>query len=144
MGKYDDIINLGRPSSKREKMPVAERAKIFMPFSALTGYGDVIAEKQKITTERVVLSEERKAELDYKIQMLREYSHIHNKKVKVCHFVRDVKVSQEEGQELGTYMELEGTLGKIDYVSRQVTIGETVISLADIVDICIEHRPINF
>lgn len=144
MGKYDDIINLDRPRSKREKMPVAERAKIFMPFSALTGYGDVIAEKQKITTERAVLSEERKAELDYKIQMLRENSHIHNKKVKVCHFVRDEKVSQEEGKELGKYKELEGTLEKLDCISRQVTIDETVISLADIVDICIENRPMDF
>lgn len=140
MGKYEDIINLERPGSKRAKMPVPDRAKIFMPFSALTGYGDVIAEKQKITIERIVLSEERKAELDYKIQMLREQVCLNDKNVKVCHFVRDENVSQEEGKELGKYIELEGTLGKIDSVSRQVTIDETVIDLEDIVDITVEER----
>lgn len=135
MGKYDDIINLERPKSKRVRMPVADRAKIFMPFSALTGYGDVIAEKQKITTERVVLSEERKGELDDKIQVLREQPRINNRKVRVCYFVRDEKASQEEGKELGKYAELEGTLRKIDSISRQIIIDETVVALEDIVDI---------
>lgn len=139
MGKYEDIINLERPKSKRAKMPVADRAKIFMPFSALTGYGDVIAEKQKITTERAALSEERKTELDYKIQVMREQPHINDRKVKVCYFVRDEKVSQEEGKELGQYVESEGTLRKIDSVSRQVTIDDMVIELADIVDITLSE-----
>lgn len=43
--KYDDIINLPHPTSKRyPRMPLAERAAQFSPFAALTGYEEVIAE----------------------------------------------------------------------------------------------------
>lgn len=47
MGKYDDIINLERPKSNRIPMSREDRAKIFMPFSALKGYEEAIEEKQK-------------------------------------------------------------------------------------------------
>lgn len=53
MGEYDDIIELSRPKSKRTPMSRAERAKIFMPFSALKGYEEAIDEKQRETTERM-------------------------------------------------------------------------------------------
>ena len=44
-GKYDDIINLPHPTSKRfSRMPLAERAAQFSPFAALTGYDAVIRE----------------------------------------------------------------------------------------------------
>ncbi len=37
-GKYDDIINMERPVSKRHPpMPRANRAAQFAPFAALTG-----------------------------------------------------------------------------------------------------------
>ncbi|MBR1405611.1 MAG: hypothetical protein IJ578_01575 [Bacteroidales bacterium] len=43
--KYDDIIGLPHPTSKRHpRMPRADRAAQFAPFAALTGYGDVIAD----------------------------------------------------------------------------------------------------
>ena len=43
--RYDDIINLPHPTSKRyPRMPLAERAAQFSPFAALTGYDSVIAE----------------------------------------------------------------------------------------------------
>lgn len=39
MSKYDDIINTEWPrETLRTKMPLAQRAKIFLPFAALTGY----------------------------------------------------------------------------------------------------------
>jgi hypothetical protein len=43
--KYDDIINLPHPTSKRfQRMPLAERAAQFSPFAALTGYDALIRE----------------------------------------------------------------------------------------------------
>lgn len=45
---YDDIIDhewLG--SSKRPRMPLASRAKIFMPFAALRGFEELIEKKKK-------------------------------------------------------------------------------------------------
>ena len=44
MTEYDDIIDLPRPKSKHEPMPMSDRAAQFSPFAALTGYGDAIDE----------------------------------------------------------------------------------------------------
>ena len=44
MGKYDDIINLKRPVSKHPKMSLYQRSAQFAPFSALTGYDEIIKE----------------------------------------------------------------------------------------------------
>ncbi len=39
--KYEDIINTEwNESSLKNRMSVSQRAKIFLPFSALTGYED--------------------------------------------------------------------------------------------------------
>lgn len=52
MGKYDDIIRCSRPESKRPKMDIADRAKIFMPFAALKGYEEAIEDINKIASDR--------------------------------------------------------------------------------------------
>lgn len=44
--QYTDIINLGRPLSKRPKMPVENRAAQFSPFAALTSYHEKITEAE--------------------------------------------------------------------------------------------------
>lgn len=42
-GKYDDIIHLPHPTSKKyPRMSVRDRAAIFSPFSALSGHGNAI------------------------------------------------------------------------------------------------------
>jgi len=51
MEKYDDIIHLSRPKTNRPSMPVADRAKIFMPFAALKGYDEAIEDSQRIMNE---------------------------------------------------------------------------------------------
>ncbi|MBO6176925.1 MAG: hypothetical protein J6O39_05220 [Treponema sp.] len=41
--RYDDIINTQWPQpSLKEKMPLSDRAKIFMPFAALKGFEELI------------------------------------------------------------------------------------------------------
>lgn len=53
---YGDIIGQSRPDSpdsriRHPRMPVADRAKIFAPFAALTGFEKVIeAENAKVST----------------------------------------------------------------------------------------------
>ena len=70
-GKYDDIIHLNRPvSRKHSPMPMEERAAQFSPFAALTGYEDVISEAARLTAEQVVLGEDAKQELDEKLRLL--------------------------------------------------------------------------
>ena len=70
MGKYDDIIGLSRPKTMRPAMPVADRAKIFMPFAALRGYGEAIGEQQRLFAERVELSDEEQEKLDMSLQRI--------------------------------------------------------------------------
>lgn len=42
MGKYEDMLQLERPASPRQKMRPEDRAAQFSPFAALTGYEEVI------------------------------------------------------------------------------------------------------
>ena len=42
--RYDDIICLSRPESKRPKMPTADRAVQFAPFASLTGLDEAVNE----------------------------------------------------------------------------------------------------
>ena len=59
MSAYSDIITLTRPVSARHpQMRRADRAKQFMPFASLRGYGDAIADRETIYAPRSVLSEE--------------------------------------------------------------------------------------
>ena len=47
---YDDIIHLPHPVSKKHpRMSAVNRAAQFLPFAALTGYGDAIAETARLT-----------------------------------------------------------------------------------------------
>ncbi|MBR2561199.1 MAG: hypothetical protein IKE31_03515 [Eubacterium sp.] len=49
--KYDDIINLPHPVSKRHPpMPMQNRAAQFAPFSALSGYEEAV-EKMALKAE---------------------------------------------------------------------------------------------
>jgi hypothetical protein len=70
-GRYDDIIGLERPVSKRHSpMPMAERAAQFSPFAALTGYEEVIAEAARLTARKIELSEDAMQELNDTLQEL--------------------------------------------------------------------------
>ena len=64
-GRYDDIIHLERPESKRHPpMPLANRAAQFAPFAALTGYEAVIEEAARLTARQIELDEDAKADLN--------------------------------------------------------------------------------
>lgn len=133
--RYDDIIMLKRPESKRKKMPVADRAKIFMPFAALSGYEDVIAMRQKVLQERITLSEERKNELDCQLKILDANYIIEKQRVQVQHFLKDEKITNEEGKDMGKYVITEGVLTKIDFVMKQIVVEEEHILIQNILEI---------
>lgn len=51
--KYDDIIKLNRPISKKHtKMSLYARSAQFAPFAALTGYDEIIKETAKEINEK--------------------------------------------------------------------------------------------
>ena len=110
--RYDDIIHLSRPvSKKRSPMSNFDRAAQFSPFAALTGYDAVIAETGRLTDTRIELDEGGKALLDEKLQTIREHL-AQQPKVKLTVFCPD---SRKSG---GAYETITGNVKKIDPVAR--------------------------
>ena len=110
--RYDDIIQLSRPvSKKRSPMSNFDRAAQFSPFAALTGYDAVIAETGRLTDTRIELDEGGKALLDEKLQTIREHL-AQQPKVKLTVFCPD---SRKSG---GAYETVTGNVKKIDPVAR--------------------------
>ena len=71
MSDYKDIINLPHHQSiKRPHMSQYDRAAQFSPFAALTGHDAAVKETARLTDERILLDESRKAILNEKLQMI--------------------------------------------------------------------------
>lgn len=133
-GPYDDIINLPHHvSKKRPRMPRADRAAQFAPFSALVGYGAALVETARLTDRRIELEEDDRAALDRKQQKLME--RIGDRpEIAVTWFVPDAR---KEG---GQYITTVGHLKRIDEVRRvMVLVDRTEIPLDDIFDIEAEN-----
>ena len=127
MSEYDDIIDLSRPKSKHEPMPMSDRAAQFSPFAALTGYGDAIDETARLTDARIELSEEERAELDYKQQYL---ATLDSPTVTVTYFVPD------ERKTGGAYVTHTGVLKRVDEVERAMVFADgTRVDMDEVVGI---------
>lgn len=106
-GKYDDIIDLLHPTSKKHpRMSRQNRAAQFSPFAALTGYDAAIRETARITEDRRELSEDAAVELNYKISLLQQ-EQAGVKKIKVIYFRQD---TTKDG---GAYREEDGDFKRI-------------------------------
>ena len=131
MSEYDDIIDLSRPKSKHEPMPMSDRAAQFSPFAALTGYGDAIDETARLTDRRIELSEEERAELDYKQQYL---ATLDAPTVTVTYFVPD------ERKTGGAYVTHTGVLKRVDEVESMVVFKDGLrVPLDEVMDIKCEQ-----
>ncbi len=58
------------PSASHPRMPLADRAKIFMPFAALRGFDDELSEARVMMQPKVSLSEEQREEIDGALKAL--------------------------------------------------------------------------
>lgn len=107
------------PKRPGNKMPVSDRAKQFMPFSALKGLDEALRAKEKIVVPKVELSPEMAEELDYKMHLLEK-----GKMVTVIYFSN------------GEYVKVTGLVARIDETSRVIQIVNTKVRFDDILDIC--------
>ncbi len=105
-------------SKPKQKMPVQDRAKQFMPFSALKGLEEALREKERQIEEKKVLSEDRAEELTRKLSALKK-----GDTAQVVYFAG------------GTYKTHSGIVQKIDETFRVLKIDETEIPIADLYDI---------
>lgn len=96
-------------------MKISERAKQFMPFSALKGFDDMIKVENKEPSDRKILSDE---DSDNIGQVLGEIKK--NDVVKITFYETD------------GYVTLTGIVAKIDYDMKRLTVVKRVIDFKDI------------
>ena len=132
-GKYDDIINLPHPTSaKHPRMPMADRAAQFSPFTALLGHGAAIEETARLTDQKVELTEEGKALLDEKLRLLLETGG----EGVFTYFLPD------ERKDGGAYITTTGKVKKIDPLEGRVILKDgTAIPIEDIWEIEAQAPP---
>lgn len=71
--RYDDMLDMPRPISKRHlPMSSLNRAAIFSPFAALTGFDAKIQDAQRRRCNRILLSEDEKAPINDVLNELRK------------------------------------------------------------------------
>lgn len=131
-GKYDDILYLPHHvSPTRRRMTMAERAAQFSPFAALAGYEDAVRETGRVVEQRIDLSEEEKAILDRKQQIiLATLERGERPKVTVTYFQPDAK---KDG---GAYIDFTGEIKRIKTAeNRFVFMNDMEISFSDIFDL---------
>ena len=125
--KYDDIINLPHPTSKKHpRMSLYARAAQFSPFAALTGHEAAIKETVRQTDAKQVLSEEVIAELNKKLYLIAETIGT-QQMVEITYFVPDAKKNG------GAYITCSGCVKKIDkYKHTVVMTDQTIIPIEQI------------
>ena len=128
--KYDDIINLPHPTSKKHpRMSLYARAAQFSPFSALRGFDEEIEESARRTESRPELSQQECDRLNARLQFLTEQS-ANRPTVQITRFVQDAKKS---GGALVTEVVC---VKRVDWVKRTILLSDrTERSFDDILSI---------
>ena len=122
---YSDIIDMPHHrSATRKKMSNTDRGAQFSPFAALTGYGAAISEAERQTDKQRPLSEEEKAVLDVKLQLLAENA-TKRPHIIVRYFVPDRRKAG------GSYALFEGNMRAIDTVARCLVMEDRTKILID-------------
>ena len=133
---YADSIDLPHHVSTRHtQMPMEKRAAQFSPFAAMVGHDAAIRETARLTEEQLELSEDEKAVIDGKLQMIR--AHIKEQpEVTVTYFQPDEKKIG------GAYVTVTDSVKKIDshYRVLSFTNGDT-IPINSILDISGDFNP---
>lgn len=104
--------------NKRRKMDREIRAKQFIPFDALKGFREAMAEKERIIVPKRDLSDEQKEELERKIRQIQK------KDIITVEFFQNRE-----------YMRVTGMVTRIDGASRVLEIVNTRIAFTDISDL---------
>lgn len=102
----------------RVPMPIEERAKQFMPFSALRGLPETLKEKEKIVVKKAELTEDAKEMLDQKLKDV-EFGNV----ISVVYYCED------------EYIKMTGIVSKIDSQEKYIQLVNTRIYFDNIYDI---------
>lgn len=115
---YADIIDLPHHQSRSQKhMSLHDRAAQFAPFSALSGYGDMVDEERRYTDHMQELSEWEMEKLNMKLEIIDDaIKNGQNPVIMLTHFVPDTKKSG------GSYETMLGTVKRIDLIFGKIEI----------------------
>ena len=120
MGSYDDIIHLPHHvSATRPHMPSTDRAAQFSPFAALTKHGDAIVETARLTQERKELTEDAKADIELRLNLLAKQI-ASQPQVSITYFQPD------EMKDGGSYITVAGIVIKIDVYDHIVVMQDKI------------------
>ena len=123
--RYDDIIHLSRPvSKKRSPMSNFDRAAQFSPFAALTGYEAAVQETARYTDLQIELDESAKELLDSRLRQLRR-----GDPVTVTWFRPDERKSG------GAYVTVKGRFLRVDPLEQLLMLEGQTIPLARLVQV---------
>ena len=134
MSKYDNIINYDY-QMKHERMSLKNRSAQFAPFSALTGYSEMIEENNRVTLKKRELTDEEKDILNKKLIMIKK--NIKNKPViKIKYFIKDNK---KDG---GKYLEIKDNIKKIND-NKIYLLNSMIVNIDDIINIDSDELDFN-
>ncbi|MCQ2387748.1 MAG: YolD-like family protein [Clostridia bacterium] len=110
---------------KRDKMPLSERAKQFMPFASLRGYEQMVKKSEEIISDKIEISEDR-------IERLSE-------------IMSKIKKGDEvliEYYANGKYIKKQGIVANIDTVYKTITVIKDRIAFEDVYDLVLIEEDI--
>lgn len=99
-------------------MDRGSRAKQFMPFDALKGFREAVAEKERIFVDKRDLSEEKKEELEWKLKQLQKED-----------------IITVEYFQAGEYVQITGMVTRINDAGKILEIAGRKIAFIDISDL---------
>ena len=150
---YLNTLLLGRPRHtmddfffRHPQMDQGKRAKVFAPFDALDGYGESISEKNTVYTDKIILDESEKEELNRRLTILHNLT-CNSRMAKANRVVVTVKHYVPCADEhsfacgiRGQYRTETGVVWKVDMeVSQTITVGRKSISFGDIVSVTTDN-----
>lgn len=138
---YGDIIEKSRPEDedsriRHPRMPIPDRAKIFAPFAALTGYEKVIDQKsaEALLVPRPILAEDKLETLSQILGQIRK-----GQTVQVAFFRQETTGKSEHtptgSPSLGVFCTQIGAVSRIDTDNQLLTIDGTEIPFQDILEL---------
>ena len=118
---YADIIDLPHhQSSSHPHMSLYDRAAQFAPFSALSGYDEMIKEEARPADSFVPLEDSEVDRINQKLSLIyNEIDKGHHPTLSITYFVPDEK------KETGKYVTATETIKRIDAVNQKIEIMRT-------------------
>ena len=142
---YNDIMNLQRPvhegdvfSRRHPKMARENRAKLFAPFAALSGFEEAVRSKEIPYVSRRVPDADETEALNRTLNRLHEATRTgalarqNRIRARVVYFEVCADVHHDAFGRDGLYRTVTGAVRKVDPVNRTLTIADRVIPFGDI------------